>query len=296
MGTEPYTAAKTYQTNCFILDERKFIRIVEVTKERLRRVQTNYEFSERYEVGFLDKKEIRIARSEDVINLDNSHKNPIVYLRAAFELKADAKVVYGIQIGFQSDSFYREPVYTSGISPELPWLQETIGAIEEQLERTMPKNLIYALNAGSLRFFIVLLLAIVIIPLSILTNQTKNRLPQEKIKELIVAAEQVKSDTDKIDFLFRHTVASIEKTSPSEKIKNTLSDTRTYYKGIPILITLISFLVAVFWLYPRNIFSWGDRGESYERIIERRKFVWYGVFLSLIIGVLGNLFVLGVTA
>lgn len=74
-----------------------------------------------------------------------------------------------------------------------------------------------------------------------------------------------------------------------------LNETRTYLIGIPSLVALLSAFAAIFWFYPRNVFSWGDCGENYERIVERRKFIWYGVVLSLVIGVLGNLFVVGAT-
>jgi hypothetical protein len=74
-----------------------------------------------------------------------------------------------------------------------------------------------------------------------------------------------------------------------------LTDYRVYLIGVPILVAISAAIGAVLFFYPAQAFVWGDQHEYHTTLAERRKFLWYGVVFSLAIGVLGNLFVLGVS-
>lgn len=297
MTTKPFTAAKTYENSCFVVTDRKLSRIVEVAKERLDRVKTDQERHERYEVGFLDQKELRVESLENILSLDNSNKNPITSILATFELKADDETVHGIKIGFSSKDRFGESIFVSAISEDLGWLQETMGAIEEQLDRTIPNDFAYSINKRSATFVVMLVAMLLAVFTSLFAPKAGQfKVPQNRIEELMALSSTAKTEAEKTEFVFRYLSATLERDTTTETVTRLAKDYRTYLVGIPTIVGLLSALAAIFWYYPRNVFAWGDCGETYERTIERRKFLWYGVVLSLVIGVLGNLFVVGATS
>lgn len=64
---------------------------------------------------------------------------------------------------------------------------------------------------------------------------------------------------------------------------------------VPALLTILSLAYLIKYCYPGSVFLWGDFIEHYNAIIERRKFVWNAIVISLLVGILGNLFVFGLS-
>lgn len=289
------TVNKVYEDSCFILNDRKFSRIVEVAKERLERFKSTHQLNEKYRVNFSDGKELFVNSVQDILGLDNSKKVPVSKISAFFSIVDSGTLTHSIRIVFNSED-HRRPMQATCESEDLGWLKETIGAMEEQLERTIPTDFAYALNRRS-GFIFVLFFGLIFGLLSGFLVEKKNglTLTDDKAEELVLLSNSVKTDSEKIDFVYKYLSSTLVIDSRAKKIKGMLSETRTYLIGIPSLVALLSAFAAIFWFYPRNVFSWGDCGENYERTVERRKFLWYGVVLSLVIGVLGNLFVVGAT-
>ena len=71
-------------------------------------------------------------------------------------------------------------------------------------------------------------------------------------------------------------------------------DPKTVANHLTLLIAMMDFAYLYKRCYPILVFAWGDCGDQYKTIQAKRSFIWGGIFLSLLVGVLGNLFVVGV--
>lgn len=305
MASAPFTANKDYYQSPFILTDRKLSRVVEVARERFERIKGENEYSERYEITFQDNKGLNVNSLENVLNLDNSQKNPIKDIKITFGIgpvnSEDYKHYVLIHFdGNENRSSYICGITLDGISEDLSWLQETMGALEEQIERTIPTDFAYKLKKSLFNNLLVIA-AILTAFLSIAVTISEPKispwnLRENQIDELVSLSNKAKSESEKLDFVFRYLSATIQKDSSMMTIKRISKDYRTYLIGVPILIGLLSAIASILFFYPKYVFYWGDCGEGYERIIGLRKLLWYGVFLALIVGVLGNLFVIGITS
>ena len=297
MATKPFFATKEYGKTPFILSDRKLSRVVEVAKERFQRIHTEQEIQENYVVIFADGKELRINNLENVLKLDNSKKNPISYIKMSLEVFKDDEVVNGIIVNYDGKYSNHGLIVLSGISYDFSWLQETMGALEEQLERTIPTDLAYSIS-GNLSYVIVIFTMILSLFVGVIGNDQVGslKISESHIEELNTLSRSAKTDAEKLDFVFHYLSATLDKNSYTEKIKHLIREPRTYFMGVPALVCVLSALAAVLFFYPRHVFDWGDCGEAYEKAIERRKFLWYGVVLSLVIGILAGLFTAGITS
>lgn len=296
MVDKPFTAVKLYDKTAFILTDRKFSRVVEVAKERLERIKVDQKYREYYEVSFRDGKELRIDSLENVLALDNGKKTPIRRLVFTVEIMSGDDTLHGVEVTFDASGTYRYQILIRGESKDLGWLQETMGALEEQVERAIPNDFAYWIK---LRSSIVSVAALLVFLLSIIAISSpisnRIRVPEDRVADLQALSTSAKSETEKVDFVFRYLSATLEKDKISVSLRAAMKKARTYLIGVPIVIALLSVIAAIVWFYPRYVFAWGDCGEFYEATIARRKVLWYGVVLSLVVGILGSLFVVGVT-
>lgn len=296
MASAPFTAAKRYRKSPFILSDRKLSRIVEVAKERFGRIKDEHEIFENYLVDFKGGKDLQIDTLENLLKLDNSDKNPIVNLRMQFSVGSERNDKHFHEVLIHYIVSDDVALGLSATSSDLTWLQETMGALEEQLERTIPTDFAYSINKSS-NFIVAMSLGfLVAISASFTQPNISLKMPVTQVEELVTLSSNAKTESDKLDFVFRYLSATLVKSDSAEQIKHISKNPKTYFIGVPVLVGLVSAIVAIFYFYPRHVFAWGDSGEKYELTIERRKFLWYGVVLTLIIGVLGNLLSFGVTS
>jgi hypothetical protein len=293
MADKPLNAVKLYENSPFVLTDRKLSRVVEVAKERLERITVDQKYDETHEVRFKNGKELRINSLENVLTLDNSKKNPITRLGLTLEVKSGGETLHGIQVIFDATELYRYGILIQAESKDLGWVQESMGALEEQVERAIPNDLVYSIKRR-LGIFSAAIVLVILLSLSIIApaNHGLLRLPEDRIASLVALSNSAKSETEKIDFVFKYLSMTLEEDTTPAPAKGVKSY-RKYFIGVPILIGVFSAIAAIIWFYPSYIFAWGDCGESYETTVARRKVLWYGVVLSLVIGVLGNLFVVG---
>lgn len=301
MSSKQISATRDYEKTPFILTDRKISRVVEVARERLDRVKGEYFIQELFVVNFKNDKELKVDSLERVLSLDNSAKNSIQKISIHFTIDRESEHGNAIRVVFDGTNNERSLIRLAANSPDLGWLQETMGALEEQLERAIPTDFIYSLKRRSPVTLVMVLymIGMVVVLLAGLTDSRVGpmKLPQDRVAELSAIQMAAKSDQDKIDFVFRYLSSTLpEADTKSTAVKLFFSDYRTYLVAVPLLIGLLSAAAAIVFFYPKSVFAWGDCGEAYERTVERRKFIWYGVVASLAIGVLGNLFVLGVTS
>lgn len=294
MSSKYVHANKNYGDSCFILTDSKFIRIIEVIKERMDRAKNNHTYHETYTISFKNDKELILNSLDDTLKLDNSQKNPIVKIESSIKLEIDNKISHNIEIHFDSQSYRGKNLSASGSAQDGNWLQETMGAVEEQMERTIPNEIAYSINKSPQ--IAIFFLGVLLIVLSNLLAPSKNsfaKFNDATKSSLIELKKQTDTSEEKIDFIYSYLSATLDENEQSKKIDALFKNPKTFLIGIPGLIFIASIFIAIYWFYPRNIFAWGDCGENFKNTIERRRFIWYGVVFSLAIGVLGNLFVIG---
>lgn len=282
---------------CFVLTDHKFTRIIQIAKERMEKVREGYQLIEEYNICLADGKELTIDNTVDVLTLDNSKKNPIKKLTCHLSTSDNDNITHQIVIQFDaSKRRYRDPIYIAISSLDFSWAQEAIGALEEQVERAIPNEFSYSVNnkadSIALLFFMmaIIMLGTIISPKN---GQSNNKLfTEETTQHMIRIGSEAQTDSQKIDFLYNYAIRSL-KEPKSSSLDSILKSKRTYFIGAPSIFCFAMIIYAIFWCYPRNVFAWGDNGETYTKIVERRKLIWSGIILAFVIGVLGNLFMLG---
>lgn len=96
-------------------------------------------------------------------------------------------------------------------------------------------------------------------------------LSEEQIRE--ITSMQLRNVLDDVDEIDR----------PSS-----LPSRRTLVVIIPILVLVGAGLFLLSTCYPRAVFLWGDGIERYERIKQRRTFVWGVIIVATLVSVVAN--------
>ena len=132
MPSESDFAKRRYENTPFILSNSKITRVVEVARERLERFSGDMPISEEFVVSFKkNNKMLKVDSLQKVLQLDNSVNNPIqeiaINLLCFPELPDKGGV---IRLIFSGAS--RTISLVVG-SPDVVWMQETMGSLEEQV-------------------------------------------------------------------------------------------------------------------------------------------------------------------
>lgn len=297
--TQQAKVVRNYQNRTFILTARKFGRIVEISKERIDKVAAGLPVVERFAVTFANSKDVTLSRLEEVLALDNGIKNRIVEIKYSLWTDDQGEKSHWINVDYDAQSSIT--IQLAAASRNITWMEDTVGALEEQVDRTINSELPSFVRgvpelaiAGT--FFGALIVGVSGAVFTEKRTKSPLGLSQEESSALASLAKSASSDGEKLNFVFRYLSASLD--APTDKpsfVAQYASDYRTYLIGVPLLVAAFAAFAAITWFSPRNVFVWGDFEEHYAKLTERRKFLWYGVVASLVIGVLGNLFILGVT-
>lgn len=299
VSAAPSSVFRTYPQKSFNLTARKLVRIAEVAKQRVEKIAGGRPVLEKVSVAFKNSKKITLASVESALGLDNVVKNRIVGLEYTVDGASDDGEVHSISVEFDAASGL-PPVRVSAFSSDLPWMDEALGAVEEQVERTLESGfgsgMSNALEIAGFATMGVGLFAATIVGWAQSQRAGKTLLPAEGVSELAEMAKGVSTESEKLDFVFQYLVKSLKQPpSPTSMFLEYASDYRTYMIGVPLLVALIAAFAAIFWCSPKRVFVWGDYEEHYNKLIDRRKLLWYGVVIALAVGVLGNLFMLGIS-
>ncbi|WP_186407791.1 hypothetical protein [Candidatus Accumulibacter aalborgensis] len=275
--------------------------MVEVARERLERFSGDMPISEEFVVSFKkNNKMLKVDSLQKVLQLDNSVNNPIqeiaINLLCFPELPDKGGV---IRLIFSGAS--RTISLVVG-SPDVVWMQETMGSLEEQVERTIPIGLIYPIKLLPGIFYLALFFLLSTVFLSIYNANDRfhkigfNVIPEQRAREIAALQALAKSDQEKADFVFQYLSATVPIANDSQPPKKySLKEPRTYFVAVPMIVAVISSLWAIAFCYPLNVSAWGDWAEALDRKIEQRKWIWGEVVFATVIGVAGNLFAFGVT-
>jgi hypothetical protein len=148
MKSQRSNIIKEYKDKPFILTPQKLARIVEISNERMARFQNRIQSSEEFKIGLTNGKEITLNCLREVLSLDNSKKNPINQIEFSLVVMNDTDQIYTINVSFNNTE-YRwsfNSIQIRASASDITWLQETVGALEEQVERTIPNEFIYGVR------------------------------------------------------------------------------------------------------------------------------------------------------
>lgn len=288
----------------FALNKSKLVRVIDVIEKNFQKV-TEGDLTKTFLTKFNNGKEATLRTIDEVFNLDNGIKNKVTELKITYR-----KGGSNLHVHFDGD---REvPVINVSVEGEtLQWSNESFAEIEEQTERTRESGWIYDLKSSketSEFGFITMLIVTLAVIISFLTipSNLKRSSNEEIAKEsLLNKIDSIKTTEEKIDFIFEATNQIIlEGYKPKQEFSidtllndffNLFSNWKMFLVIIPLLLTigiLYYIIKNCYWLYG---FIWGDIEEEFEKIVERRKTLWNILFGSLILGILSNLFVFGLS-
>jgi hypothetical protein len=300
---------KEYQQP-FQLEPTKLTRIVDTIHERLAQLPGSV-LHDHFEVFLAGQRQEEMNTVDDVLQLDNSNRRKIerLVIRCSASTRNAVRPEYEVEVDFP----YPRPnpsappsttnvVAISVKSEATAWANRTLSEVEEQVERTW---LDYPRKATTLIIVAAVLLlgmlALVISPfISLSPTQPQTRADWLWLKS---------SDIDRIEAMLKAPVLTDEQVREifTMQLHNVLDPpkprgsiptdqiTRTLFLVVPLAVVIVCFLVLLTTCYPAAVFLWGDEIERNARTVQRRKLMWNVITGVLVVGVLSNLFVLGLS-
>ncbi len=301
MTTQELNRVSKDYSYSFAIDKPKLDRILNIFEDKFagqeEKLTTNYELS------LLNRKKIELKTLDEVLQLDNTVRNPITSLSLTVRGTSETDQQYS-HIGFTNRE--EDNISLTVSSSDAKWANRLFAEVEEQLERTFLANWVYKTvkRSNSAFVFIVqlsLLIGCAAFGTWLLTHQQEDGTSDAQIAELVRQIDTITSTEGKVDFLFELRKLEIEKAikkkgapSLASNFKKLLSF-RTLFMSLPLII-IVGCMVYLFkYCYPRAVFAWGDYGDHYALILSRRRTLWTVVMLSLLLGIISNLFVFGLS-
>jgi len=283
--------------NVFIMDESKLTRIVGVINDKYKSLEIVPIV--KFDILLSNGKNLSLSELDHVFLQDNTVKNPINIFKIIFN-GSTAGGIYNCEIILNK---VRSIIDIIIESYDIKWANELFGEVDEQIDRLIVKNAMNTIKREGLFFgFSVISAFLLVFSLAIYfgpkSNINKYFLSEPDMKLLITESQKVKNTEDKINFIYQILNSQLsnlsEKSNTIDSIKSILN-IKTFLILLPLLFIYFSFIYLVKYCYPGSIFLWGDYIDYYQGILYRRKFTWNTIILSLIVGIIGNLFVFGIS-
>jgi hypothetical protein len=278
----------------FLVDSNKLTRIQDILTQRLTRTVGPPLF--KCDVMFKNGTADRFETINDVLALDNTRRNPITSLTVSAQTSSGADSPANCVVEFMGSTKPRASgtakdsiaLLVDGENPITK--SETFAAVEEQIERTL-------VSPWPLVALIVSLVAILLwgvlggIKLGIVFDSGLSSSDFLQLDELASAA---KNSDDKLNFLFDAKRREIRSLAQPYKPKPMhLEQLMTFSGVLKTLVFLGVFgmlLYVLLFCYPVNAFLWGDYGEYYATLRERRRVIRNIIVVAVLIGIIVNLF------
>jgi hypothetical protein len=295
---------KAYK-GAFVLDRSKMTRLVSVINESFR--ETNVQCMVGYEAHIGAAKIIKMSAIDEVFDLDNSKRNHIrrLTIEASSDTAESVAGEYYCKIDFNGSE---TPADVTVIvkSVDTGWGYELMSLLEEQVERTLQHSVVHRFKGSTSFELLVSLLTVAGLLIAVMTllipgsraKQDTMWLTQTDISELQKALDDSSFITEPqmwMADLYKRQIRNLS--APAEStFQKWVGDWRLLFIIAPALIILAVFIYLFSKCYPFAVFLWGDCEEWYEAILERRKMLWTVVVISMVIGVISNMFVFGLSA
>jgi hypothetical protein len=297
MTNNVVTLKKEYSSkrSAFLLDKAKLSRLVNVIEDKYN--SGPFRIISKFIIVMKNGKEMLVSDVEDILRHDNTVKNPISTFTLHFE-DQDDNTNNNCEIVFnKGKSIVRFNI--KSINPK--FANELYAEIDEQLERTI----VFSFNATLSDAFgiIVIILFFGSMLLIIFSgnkkyDQRSDYLSETQIRELLNNSKVAQTTNNRLDIIYKYHIMKLENLDQSKStpfISINIYSYQILLMMLPVFIIMISMLYLFAKCYPGSIFLWGDFEEFYSNIITKRKFIINTIIFTLLIGIIGNLFVYGLS-
>jgi hypothetical protein len=135
---------------------------------------------------------------------------------------------------------------------------------------------------------------------STLHQNTGYYLNRDDFDYLDKKAKEATTTNEKVEFLLELQSRQLERITSRQRNDVINIGPLLTSKNLFIMLPLLIILVCIGYLgercYPSSVFLWGDYEEHYNKLVSKRKTIWNVIIVSLMIGILGNLFVFGLSS
>jgi hypothetical protein len=275
---------KSYNS-AFLLDRSKLTRMLTVIEKHLS--EDKLAFEPKMEVVLKNGKTALLASIEELFLMDNAIKNSIRSLSVDVEVEN-----FHAFISFDSDKFSNIRFSVSGSNQKM--VAEIFAEIEEQVERTLLRNWVYRYLKAEWAPLIPVAFILLAIPflVSFMMANSSQALQLSRSDYAFLASKAMKttSDHDKIDYLFELSRRGLKHTRSQAFQGLELASWRTVFLLLPAVVIGLIISYTVVACYPWSNFAWGDYEDHYAELVGRRRTLWIAIAISLLIGIVANLF------
>ncbi|MFL6283088.1 MAG: hypothetical protein ACJ74Q_08080 [Pyrinomonadaceae bacterium] len=310
------TIYKEYNS-AFIVEKSKVNRLIGIVQEKLN--EFGLQTSEQFEAHLSGHKTFETNSLAEIFELDNSHRNRIKQLTVKCAVNALGATIPEHQVRIDFDGELPTDISITIESQNTKWAMDTMSVAEEQVERTLQRGFMYKIRRLDIPILIALLAVLFSIGLPLVlslfsrsgdsteqpltTSSPMNTmwLTESDLKELEAKLRdnQALTNDQAADVLTRQ-LKNILAEQKSKEQKARLSsasvfrDWRLLLLISPIIIILIAFIYLTR-CYPPAVFLWGDAEEWYQILVNRRRNIWSLIIGAMLIGIISNLFVFGLS-
>lgn len=296
------TARKLF--NCpFLLEKSKLTRLLEVIESRFKQAHiATPQFA--FGVELPGQKVIETESIDEVLSLDNSKRSRIQGLSITCRSSEGTAEPHGsasrpsLLIDFDGTG---KPAIMLTVRGDKPtWVSETFSAAEEQIERTQERSILTRLAHHNITSVLLMALTAIVLASfiafssSVVPTRLTNSmwLSDEDLRELQLPQPDTKPKADEV--LSRQIRNITEYRRQRQSLFGRVTQPRFILIVVPGLIVLGAFAYVYFMCYPQAVFLWGDAEDWYKKILNQRRLIWSSIIIALGVGILANLFLLGI--
>ena len=299
----PTTKSLRSYHSCFVVDKSKLTRLMEEVDKKLR--QNGNCPSTKFTLFMKDNKIAIVESLDQVFTTDNSSRHPV-------ERLAISSVAF--PEGKEPERYVN--IEFTGTSPEIeiyvrgddPWVRETSSVAEEQVERTLQSSFMYRLArpVSAMSFLAasacILFALMVTLPLGSRNLQPSRLansmwLTDHDLAELQSTQGQSQLTSEQVNEIVSRQVRNLinQESQRQQPLIRRLLHAKPLLMLVPILVILAALVYLLQYCYPQAVFNWGDAEERYDTIKKKRNVVQICILLALVVGIVGNLFVYGLS-
>ena len=286
----------------FVIDEAKLRRIKGILDDKLGAPETTLRY--KFDINTISSRHYTFSDIDELFHLDNSNKERVQDVFLICTLVKDGAAPdeekKEIEVHFHGDS---ETKMCLDIMHEQKMANELYSLLEEQVDRAKQSGLmsrISYLNRKWYGFVWALNILFVALLLYLLLRGSPNNLPSltpsdvGQVNNFLSNSSLTDSQkADRIILVLAERIAANYETQNRGIMQRLLTDWTTWFLISPPIIIGASLIYLIQVCYPSAVIIWGDAKDWFSALIGRRRAIWSLIIISIVMGVLGNLFVVG---
>jgi hypothetical protein len=282
----PTEARKTFQHG-FVLDEQELRRIVDTADGQVRKVFRD-DPRIRLDAKFLNGTVTRCSSVEELLALENAGPKQIVRLEISVDDGNDAKTLQGTEIQVRFVNLAEEQDETRAITysvkgSERDWVLVTASELEDRVAKVKRVSMHQLFKKNFVSSFIT---GVFFLGAMYFFTRRMASMPEPTlVRDAINSGQHLDA---------AQAVVLLEEDVVMRGHANPFSTVLPWFVAIPITATfLISGIrKGLNYLHPAHVFYWGDYSKVYERRITIRNYIYGGILVALVIGVIANIIVI----